>query len=104
MPMVKLIAEFKPENHDETSAGEDFDCEIMFPSTAALAYFKKSEIMPAVDFITTAIKAMHDSNDRVIQKYGFGCSSCMYYEKELRRILRTKNISTLVVTIKDIQE
>lgn len=102
MPFVRLVAEFKPVMHAPGEPEGGYTMEIVYPSSTVKEYFKKDDQIAAIDFLAKAIKAMKQSNRKVMEQYGFQCSGCQQYEQQLERMLLRREMKATMVLVKHV--
>ncbi|MHA1697682.1 MAG: hypothetical protein ACTSWN_02455 [Promethearchaeota archaeon] len=98
MPFVKLVAGLI-KIKGNVPVNEFEKIRILYPSTVVREFFNEQEEFSPRDFVAIAVKAMQAANERVKEKYGFYCFGCTYYELELKKILKRKNIDKMLVKI-----
>lgn len=55
------------------------------PSTIILQHFKAGEEMTMAAFVARSRVALHAASERVVQRFGFACSSAMDQLQEIER-------------------
>tara|TARA_Y100000294_G_scaffold40215_1_gene36397 strand:+ start:416 stop:700 length:285 start_codon:yes stop_codon:yes gene_type:complete len=68
------------------------------PSTCIYEFLEKESEYPVKEFKEKMVAALVEANERVAQKYGFGCTDCDYEIRRVRNIPEDSNGTRIKVT------
>lgn len=102
MPFVKVVAEFRNRPGTDSTRENGFTMEIIYPSVVVKNFFKRMEVLPAIEFFQKALSALKAADERVVEKYGFSCYGTIYYQEKLERMRSKIENDHLQVTITEI--
>tara|TARA_B100000315_G_scaffold112693_1_gene103305 strand:- start:3411 stop:3695 length:285 start_codon:yes stop_codon:yes gene_type:complete len=68
------------------------------PSTCIYEFLKKEAEYPVKEFKEKMVAGLVEANNRVAQKYGFGCTDCDYEIRKVRNIPEDSNGNRIKIT------